>query len=534
MAIDAPPRPQRSLLAPPPIREVHAPQWFHRLPRWASIGGVLFLLIAASVALRTRQLSGELWSNEAIAVGMASHSLSALPGVLRAGGSAPLYYLLLHFWIQAFGSSASATHALSLVIGLAMIPLGLWLGWSLAGRRAGIFSATLLAFSAFATKYAEEVAPYELLMALSLVASTALIHGFAYRRRRWLWLFGASLALMLYTQASALLYWFGAAVAIALVIALCDDRRGVARDALLCFGGAAVAYLPWLPTTIDQIAHATAGWHYAPLLGGPIPGILFGGDRVDTTLLVCLVVGAVPLLAAQRRRTPEALAFWTLLAAPLAGLALAAAGLLVGPSFVVRYFAVLVAPLTLLGALAAARARLVGVLAIVFCVAFLVTPSSFAPAHKSNMQDVEGELAPLMHTGDWVVVAQPEQTPLAWYYFPSGLNWANTTGRVADPSTMDWNGAMSRLEQARPQATLAAVLASLKPGQRLLFVRPLTEGIRNWSEAWPQLVRRRSAQWSQLLTADVADGTLKTVARAPHNYRSACCVADSAVLYQRT
>jgi hypothetical protein len=30
-----------------------------------------------------------------------------------------------------------------------------------------------------------------------------------------------------------------------------------------------------------------------------------------------------------------------------------------------------------------------------------------------------------------------------------------------------------------------------------------------------------------------ADGTLKAVALAPHNYPSACCEATSAVLYQK-
>ena len=40
--------------------------------------------------------------DEAITTGIASHSLSAIPGLLRHDGSPPLYYFLLHFWIQAF------------------------------------------------------------------------------------------------------------------------------------------------------------------------------------------------------------------------------------------------------------------------------------------------------------------------------------------------------------------------------------------------------------------------------------------------
>ena len=176
---------------------------------------------------------------------------------------------------------------------------------------------------------------------------------------------------------------------------------------------------------------------------------------------------------------------------------------------------------------------MVGLLAIGLSVVFLANPASFTPQYKSDMRDVAGEVGPLLHRGDLVVVGQPEQTPLAWYYLPAGLHFANTAGVVSDPSYMNWVDALHRLKHTQPQATLAALVASLKPGQQLLYVRPLTEGAQNWEAPWTQLVRRRSAQWGAILTSDVAAGTLKPVTVAPHNYRGACCVADSAMLYQK-
>jgi hypothetical protein len=98
---------------------------------------------------------------------------------------------------------------------------------------------------------------------------------------------------------------------------------------------------------------------------------------------------------------------------------------------------------------------------------------------------------------------------------------------------MNWTNALHRLSAAQPQATLGPLVASLKPGQQLLYVRPLTEGAQNWEAPWTQLVRRRSAQWGAILTSDVAAGLLKPVAVAPQNYRGACCVADSAMLYRK-
>ncbi len=534
MTTATPRRPFASLLQVPDIIDVRAPRSFDRLPRWLSTGAILVLLLAISGFIRTRTLSGELWFNEAGAVGLASHPLSALLGAVHRAGAAPLYYLLLHVWINLFGPGETATHTLSLIIGLATIPTAMWVGWSIGGRRAGIFAAVLFAFSSFLTRYAEETQPYELMVLLGLLATAGLIHAFVYRRRRYLWLFGACLAVMLYTHGSALLYWLGAACALVLVWrSVLDRREGFVRDALSCFGGAVVVFLPWLPATIDQIAHATSPWHYMPLMGATVPSQLLGSERVDVTLLICVVIAVAPLYARSRRHTPEAATFWALIAIPAVALAVGRiAGFLV-PMWAWRNFAPIVAPLLLLGALSTARARVVGVAAILFCVAFLANAGSFAPSFKSDMSDVAAEMTPYLHPGDLVVVGQPEQTPLAWYYLPAGLRYASTAGRVADPSAVNWLGAMGRLQDADPRATLDPLVASLKPGQQLLYVRPLTEGAKNWTAAWPVLVRRRSAQWGQLLQDERANGTLKPVATGPQNYRSACCLADSAVLYQK-
>ena len=92
---------------------------------------------------------------------------------------------------------------------------------------------------------------------------------------------------------------------------------------------------------------------------------------------------------------------------------------------------------------------------------------------------------------------------------------------------------MARLGRARPATVLGSLVASLKPGQQLLYVRPLTEGSRNWNQPWSKLVRRRSAQWGQILANDVADGTLTSEGRAPTSYPGDTYPADSAILYRK-
>ena len=147
------------------------------------------------------------------------------------------------------------------------------------------------------------------------------------------------------------------------------------------------------------------------------------------------------------------------------------------------------------------------------------------------MRDIGAEVGAQMRPGDLVLVGQPEQTPLVWYYMPGGLRYADTIGPTSDPRHMDWVDALDKLEAAQPDEVLPALLANLRPGQKVLFVRPLTEGVQNWKAPWTQLVRRRSAQWGAILAGDTS---LRQVQVAPQFYRGASTVGNSAVLYEKT
>jgi hypothetical protein len=172
----------------------------------------------------------------------------------------------------------------------------------------------------------------------------------------------------------------------------------------------------------------------------------------------------------------------------------------------------------------------VGLVAIALSIVFVAHISSYAPQYKSDVRDIGAEMAPRLHQGDVVLMGQPEETPLAWYYLPTGLRYATTLGSVSDPTYMNWVYALRRLRATNPQATVGPLVASLRPGQQILFMRPLTEGVKNWQASWTQLVRRRSAQIGAILAGDPH---LRAVWWAPHNYQGACCVGNSAILYQK-
>ncbi|MBV9166726.1 MAG: glycosyltransferase family 39 protein [Solirubrobacterales bacterium] len=506
------------------------------VPNWVIASATLVILLAVSAYVRTRALGGQFWIDEAITTGISLHPMSAIPGILRHDGNPPLYYLLLHFWMRMFGASESATHALSLVFGLLTIPVAMWAGWSLFGRRVGLIAAILYAFNAWLTTYAEETRMYELMALLGLIATAAFLHGFLYRRRRYLFLFAVALALMLYTHSWGIFFFAGSLIALIPVFVVTDDRRGLLRDAMLTFFGAGVLFIPWLPNVIYQATHTGAPWSHAPGLGTPllISRDLLGGDRVTIALILGCVAGLAALFTRRLRRSHDAVGLWTLIAIAAGTLAIAWLGSQITPAYVSRYFAPVLPAILLIAALGCARAGIVGIAVVVATIAFLVPhPSQFAYPVKSDMRDVAGEVGPQLHRGDLVVVAQPEQTPLAWYYLPPGLSYATSIGRLSDPSYMNWVDALGRLQRADPAATLDPMVASLRPGQQLLYVRPLTEGVQNWEAPWTRLIRRRAAEWGGILQSDVSRGVLKQVAWAPHNYQEALFEPDSAVLYRK-
>jgi mannosyltransferase len=509
------------------------------VPTWLWIGGGLIALMALSAYLRSRYLVNQLWMDEAITTGISLHPFTDIPHVLRYDGNPPLYYMLLHLWMQGFGDSEAGTHSLSLVAGVLTIPVGFWGADRMFGRRAAMMAALLFAFNAWLTAYAQETRMYELVGLEGTVATVGYVGGFVDRRRGYLFLFGAALLAMLYTHSWGVFFFVGSALALVPALRAAEDRRRFVRDVVITYGIALVLYLPWVPTLLFQVAHTAAPWDRPPRLGAPvqISRNLLGGDRITAVLVLSGIVGFGPLFTRRYRGTRDQTLLWTLIALPVAVLLIAWIASQRNPAWAPRYFAPVLASLLFLIAWGCSRARVLGWVAILLGVWYLHDPAAFAPKHKSNLREVGAEIGPRLHPGDIVVVGQPEQTPLNWYYLPAGLRFTNTAnhGRIlADPRYMNWVDALDNLKSTQPVPALNRLLSGMRPGQQLVFSRPLTEGAQNWRAPWTVWVRRRSAQWAQALTNDVSRGLLTPVTYAPNNYADACCVADSTVLYRRT
>src|SRR3712207_699665 len=186
----------------------------------------LGVLVLASTYVRTRNIGAGFWIDEGLSVGIADRPLTDIPGVLRQDGSPPLYYLLLAAWLPVTGDSEAATHALSLVLALACVPVAWWGGRLLFGPRSGWRAAGLAAVNPFVTHYAQEARMYALVALLGLIAAICCVQAFAtvppedgsVRRNAALG-FALAFAAMLYTHNWAFFFGLATAAAGALVVA---------------------------------------------------------------------------------------------------------------------------------------------------------------------------------------------------------------------------------------------------------------------------------------------------------------------------
>ncbi len=508
------------------------PRVIRERPDWARTALILFALVVASLFIRTRTVGQQFWMDEAITVGISSHHLSAIPGILRQDGSPPLFYLLLHFWMLMVGNGTAATHWLSEIAAVLTIPVGYWGGLRMAGKRAALMTATLMAASAFLDYYSQETRMYALMALLGLFGTIGFVRGFVLRERRYVILFSLAQAAMLYTHNWALFFGAGSVVSLVVLYYIGDEatRENLIRDAVYAFLGAAILFAPWVPNFIFQSLHTAAPWNTSPRFGAPIQiaQSVYGGATVAAILLIGAGAGLAGLFAKAERASTSAKIALTLFTLVFFALVFGWLASQITPAWNPRYFAPIVPAIMLLTAIGTSRAGLIGALTLAVALIFLARPTIYSPYHKSNMQEISGEMRSLLHPHDLVIVGQPEQTPLAYYYLPGGLEYANTVGPVKDPTFVNWINAMARYRDAKPAKVLTPILNKLKSGQQVLYIRPLTEGAAGWKAPWTAEIRTRSAQWGAILGADKQ---FKMEAWAPHNYRGACCVANSAILY---
>ncbi len=133
----------------------------------------LAALVVGAAALRLSTLDLQsLWYDEAyVPVHTLHASLGAtLEAVVHRENTPPLWYVLIWGWSRVFGTGEVALRLPSALAGVATVAVAWGIGWELAGCRAAIATAALVATSPLLVWYSQEARAYGLFVALTALA----------------------------------------------------------------------------------------------------------------------------------------------------------------------------------------------------------------------------------------------------------------------------------------------------------------------------------------------------------------------------
>lgn len=465
-----------------PTDDVDAPE---RYAPWAVLA--VAATLAASIALRFWARS-DLWFDEALSVNISRLPLDRIPDALRHDGHPPLYYFLLHGWIEVFGIGDAAVRVLSGLISLLTLPFAWLAGYRVGGRRVAWISVVVFATSPFVFRFATEARMYSLVMLLVLAGYLVLVRALEQPHLGRLALVAVLTAALALTQ-----YWDLYLLAVvAIGLAWRSTRahepatRSASRRVLAAMAVGGLGFAAWLPVFLDQLAHTGTPWGdpLYPWVALPRSVMAFAGSDQDGEAFVyAFLVIVLPLLAVFGRALDKQRIELDLRTQPRVRWEAAAAGsaFLLGSAlsyvndttFEPRYAATvfsLVALLVAVGVTVFGDRRIGLVLVASIALLGLAGGVRNAVTERTQAGQVAEVIAAGAEPGDVVVYCPDQLGPavsrllrdepgLVQVTFPDG----------DDPALVNWSDYLDRANRADPDA-FAEDVVERADGHRIWFV----------------------------------------------------------------
>jgi mannosyltransferase len=471
----------------PPHVLVHPPVFRPGLPGWLLLG-----TIGVGAILRLSAVShGGLWRDEALFLFVSRiDPLSKLLNFLRLHESHPPgFYLLMRWWSALLGRSGSAAVGLSLVFGVALIPLAYYVASRLFGWRVGLYVAALVSVSPPLIQLSILVRPYAMLAVLCVLTAYLLWECLRGAQTETWVLYVLSMIVMLYTH-NWILLLFGAHLLIGvawLATRAPSERRELGRPWILAQGFILLGYVPWIPILVYQFRHA--GHAPSPSLNtGPyfVAAKVLVGAKPSWVLPVLLLAGFAGWLNWRRTRvrpTGDGLFLGLALTAGipmivmLMALALSGSTNLLPPwcvavlsPFALLVFARFLAWVHETGAWREAYAS-GGALLVLYCLSWYRNPEDL----KSNARETAIAVATRAASGDLIIVT-PEPLASSFNYYFRAKNPQIDFPAMRREQVVRYDDRFSRFSSEEGLGRAMARIDSARvQGRRVWFVMEASE-----------------------------------------------------------
>lgn len=302
---------------------------------------LLIILVAAGVRFYALSQPA-VWADEGFTLLLSSYSPSQILFHTARDVHPPLYYLLLHEWMNVFGNGVFAARSLSALADVVTVGLGIWLVCLVSTRRAAMLAGVMLALLPIAVRYSQEVRMYALLALLMISATIAFVYWVKGSGSHWL--LGVYALLMV---AGLYTHYFAAVCMASHWAWLLVSRfkcKLLAPAWWVANGTVILLFMPWVPSLMNQSRFSgfnwiapldvptvvSALWQFVSYSDGPKESIwLF----YSVPLLMLLVSAVIVMRDTSEKKLGTLLVMYT-----WCPLVLIAGVSLIRPLFVYRYF----------------------------------------------------------------------------------------------------------------------------------------------------------------------------------------------------
>lgn len=189
-----------------------------------------------------------LWRDEAFSYFLSKPNILQIITTTANDFNPPLYYIILHFWIQVVGKSDIGLRLLSFIFHLATVYVSYKLASALFSKNFAKFVAIFTFLNPMLLYYSFEIRMYSL---YTLLTFTSLY--FFYTKKWKSYILATTLGL--YTHSFFLLIPF------CFILYLLTTKQ-LTKKTLLLTTTPFILYLPWIPVIISQFVNSSNSWLY--------------------------------------------------------------------------------------------------------------------------------------------------------------------------------------------------------------------------------------------------------------------------------
>lgn len=167
---------------------------------------MLFLITALGAAVRLLYLGDKsFWTDEGASFVIVHQNWESFWHTIFAHeANASLYYLILHFWLR-LGNSEFVIRLLSVVAGVATLPIVYLIGEQIYERRVGLLAAALLVVHPAHVAYSQEARGYSFVVLFASLSGYFFVRAIETPAGNWLWWYSVTTVLAIYCHSFALL-----------------------------------------------------------------------------------------------------------------------------------------------------------------------------------------------------------------------------------------------------------------------------------------------------------------------------------------